>query len=338
MTPTPTVLIFTGPNSGRAAEGATVALYPPPGGSGTMQSVYGPTGPSVSPGDAQPLTGSLQAPFAGGMATQGGNGVLAASPTPTLIRGVSAPPFVPGAGPLQVLPSPVPTATNTPTPTNTPTATATATSTATPTLTPTATPSIRAPMNLRMASSGPNAGVYTIAWDAGNVESVLEHRIYGLGAGGDRRLLFTAPGSASQAILHGMDPGIGYSLALVAVDTMGRESPPSNIVHTGAAPTATPPTAAYGGTQSYGGPAPYSGAGAPPTNYGPNGSPYGTGAPVPPAGTTAPPSIYAPSGTAGAPIPPTQPSPYGAPIPPGQPSPYNVPGVPGSQTGPRPLR
>src|SRR5687767_5981429 len=49
VTATPTALAFTGPNSGGGVGGATVALYPPPGGSGTTQSVYGPTGPSVSP-------------------------------------------------------------------------------------------------------------------------------------------------------------------------------------------------------------------------------------------------------------------------------------------------
>src|SRR5688500_15977196 len=59
VTPTPRALAFTGPNSGGGAGSATVAVYPPPGSSGTTQSVYGPTGPSVSPSDSQPLAGGL---------------------------------------------------------------------------------------------------------------------------------------------------------------------------------------------------------------------------------------------------------------------------------------
>ena len=358
-TPTPTLLNLSGPSAGNTAAGATIPLHPSGTGAGTVpmsgsaQSVYGPTGQMLPRSDTQPLnSGGVQAPFAGGIANPWGSGQQGPSPTPTATLRAPALPFGASAGPPQVLPSPIPTATDTPTPTNTPTPTATPTNTPTPTSTPTAMPSIRAPMNLRMVSSGPGPGVYTIAWDAGNVESVLEHRVYGLGAGGDRRLLFTMPGSASQALLYGMDPAIGYSLVLVAVDTLGRESPPSNVAHTGAAPTATPPTTAYGGSQPYGGAAapPYGGAGAPPSVYGPGGSTYGSGAPAPPGGTTPPPSIYAPSGTAGAPIPPAQPSPYNgpvpstqsspynAPIPPAQPSPYNGPVGPGPQTAPKPLR
>jgi hypothetical protein len=117
--------------------------------------------------------------------------------------------------------------------------------------------------------------------------------------------LFTVPGSGSQAVLQGLDPGIGYTLVLRAVDMLGRESGPSNVAQTAVAPTATPVTPPFGSSQ-----------------------PYGAGN-VPPGGAPLPASPYGPAPTGGSAPFGAQPSPYNQPVPP-----YNAPASPYSPNRP----
>src|SRR4051812_4731268 len=52
----------------------------------------------------------------------------------------------------------------------------------TPSPLPTAGPSIRAPANLRVLSSGPQPGIYTLTWDPSGNETVTEYRVRQVGA------------------------------------------------------------------------------------------------------------------------------------------------------------
>jgi hypothetical protein len=120
------------------------------------------------------------------------------------------------------------------------------------------TPTIRSPLNLRVVSVGPAPGTVTLAWDPPANETVLEYQILAVGAGNETTPLFRVPGSVGQTVLSGLHPAIGYSLVVVAVDTQGRQSAPSNPAQTAGAPTATlvpppPPPPGPGGPQGYGG-------------------------------------------------------------------------------------
>ncbi len=122
----------------------------------------------------------------------------------------------------------------------------------------TPTPTIRSPLNLRVVSVGPAPGMITLAWDPPANETVLEYQILAVGAGNETTPLFRVPGSAGQTVLRGLHPAIGYSLVVVAVDTQGRQSGPSNPAQTAGAPTATPlppppPPPGPGVPPSYGG-------------------------------------------------------------------------------------
>ena len=114
-----------------------------------------------------------------------------------------------------------------------------------------------------MLSSGPQPGTYTLAWDPPTNETVMEYHVISIGAEGEITPLFRVAGSSNQALLRGLNPAIGYSLALVSVDTRGRESAPSNSVLTVGAPTATPiptptlPVPFNGATGAPGGPGGY---------------------------------------------------------------------------------
>lgn len=299
LLPTPTASL---PSLSPAPTAAPAApLLPPP---------PGPGGPLLPPLPDGRGTGLLPSPPEGAAAS-----LVPVSPTAVL----TVRPFVPGVGPAFALPSPLPTATATPTITPTPTVSPTPTPTLTPTVTPTATPSIRAPARLQVVSAGPARGMYTIAWDPNNTESVLEYRVYAVGANDELRLLYTVPGSASQAVLEGLDPTIGYSFVLVAVDMRGRESPRSNVAAAAAAPTATmPPRPALGSGAGL----PPGGDAPPPAPYGPSGPPYAPGAGGLPPGGAAPP--YGPAPTAGLLLPPPTVGPgYPPPLPP--PGPAGLP-------------
>jgi plastocyanin len=150
--------------------------------------------------------------------------------------------------------------------------------TATPTSTPT--PSIPAPTNLLVSSAGPQPGTYTLTWTAPVGLTIQEYRVQTNPASGSPTLVGRAAGSQNATTVR-VDPAMGYALAVYAVDTLNRQSGPSNVVNTAGAPTATPipprPTpsgqAPYGyggapvpgvtGTQPYGGATaaqPYTGA------------------------------------------------------------------------------
>ena len=124
---------------------------------------------------------------------------------------------------------------------------------------PAAAVGIRAPANLRVLSSGPQPGMYTLTWDPSDSETVTEYRVRQVGADGDSPVLQRVPGSQITVVLRG-DPAIGYSVVVAAVDTRDGESAPSNAVTTAGAPTATPippPTSLFGapppGAPPYGG-------------------------------------------------------------------------------------
>jgi hypothetical protein len=212
---------------------------------------------------------------------------------------------------------------------------------------------IGAPNNLRMLSRGPQPGQYTLAWDPPTNESVTEYHIVTVGAGGDTPQQFRVAGNVTQQVIAGLNPTVGYVLAVVAVDTQGREGLPSNTVQSGIAPTATPavPQGATGaGGQAapgYGG-GPSAGQGAPYAPTGPagvsgpgyGGAGPGVGSPYAPA---APPVALPGSSSPGAPAAPFAaptgpgvapgynapqgPVPYGAPAPPQPGAPYSPPYV-----------
>jgi hypothetical protein len=149
-----------------------------------------------------------------------------------------------------------------------------------PTATATPSSSLRAPTNFRVQSSGPHPGSYAVTWEPPTNESVMGYRVVTIGAGGETTLLFRLPGSTNQALLTRLDPAVGYSLAVAAVDTRGQESALSNTATTIGVPTATPtpfpsPVLPYGS----GGPGFTGSAGVSP------GSPpaYGFGGPAGPA-------------------------------------------------------
>src|SRR5581483_1295922 len=182
----------------------------------------------------------------------------------------------------------------------------------------TATPSIRAPANLRVLSSGPQPGMYTLTWDAPGNETVTEYRLREVTADGDSRVLTRAPGSQNTIVFRG-DPAIGYTVVVVAVDTRGRESALSNPAATSGAPTATPipPPSPPPGLPPYGGMAgPYGalppGATAiPPPGYGaPGYLPAGPG--YPPPAYVPPPPPFVPTPT---PLPPVFYNPVIDPVP-----------------------
>jgi hypothetical protein len=137
--------------------------------------------------------------------------------------------------------------------------------------TPTSTPgsTLRPPTNLRVVSAGPQPGTYTLSWEPPTNETVIEYQIVSIGAGGQTTGLFRVLGSQSQTTIGGLNPGIGYSLAVLAVDTRGRESVQSNTVSTVGAPTPTPIVPPGQAQAPYGQP-PYGGAapGYPPSQPG----------------------------------------------------------------------
>src|SRR5437764_788723 len=100
-------------------------------------------------------------------------------------------------------------------------------------------PTICPPTNLRALSSGPQSGMYTLSWDPPLNETIAEYRIVSFGPGDTATPLSRAAGSALQAVLTNLDPNIGYLVAIVAIDTQGRESARSNTAMTVGAPTAT---------------------------------------------------------------------------------------------------
>jgi hypothetical protein len=121
-----------------------------------------------------------------------------------------------------------------------------------PTATATPSSSLRAPTNFRVQSSGPHPGSYAVSWEPPTNESVVGYRIVAIGAGGETTLLFRLSGSTNQALLIRLDPAVGYSLAVAAIDTRGQESALSNTATTIGVPTATPtplpsPVLPYGG-------------------------------------------------------------------------------------------
>jgi hypothetical protein len=144
-----------------------------------------------------------------------------------------------------------------------------------PTATGTPSSSLRAPTNFRVQSGGPHPGSYAVSWEPPTNETVVGYRVVAIGAGGETTLLFRLPGSTNQALLTGLDPAVGYSLAIVAVDTRGQESALSNTTTTAGVPTATPtplpsPVLPYGGGPGFSGSAGVS-LGSPPA-YGLGGS------------------------------------------------------------------
>jgi hypothetical protein len=172
----------------------------------------------------------------------------------------------------------------------------------------TATPSIPGPTNLRVGSSGPQPGMYTLNWTPPAGMTVMEYRVQSVPVSGTPEVLVQTAGSQNGVILR-VDPRLGYAVAVVAVDPSNRVSGPSNIVNTAGAPTATPipPPPTPSGQVPYGsgavpgaaGPAPYNGAYAPVPYTGTYGrSPYGgvypsvpyggAPAPYPPLGYGAP--------------------------------------------------
>jgi hypothetical protein len=255
-TATPAILapvgaVLVSPSGGAASGGATSPqALPLPGASvaASCPEAAGPyadcptepsgprgglVGPSGGSGTGLFGTGSPGSSIGGlGTSPAGQGGSSMPTGTPTLVTST------PTATPL------TPTATATPlTPSRTPTPlTPTATPTPlppSPTPTPTGapTPTLRAPTNLRVLSAGSGPGTYTLGWDAPTNETVVEFRILSVGAGGEITRLFRAAGSTNHTVVADLDPSIGYSLAVTAVDTRGRETAPSNTVATVGPPT-----------------------------------------------------------------------------------------------------
>ncbi|HLI26401.1 MAG TPA: fibronectin type III domain-containing protein, partial [Chloroflexota bacterium] len=186
--------------------------------------------------------------LASSVAAQAGG--AAPPPSPTV---ASAPPTitpVPTATPSPALPpSPTPNAATltaalaTPTP---PAAAAPApgtpaAGTPAPTITPTPTPtsSLPPPSNVTIAVS-PLRDAVSLSWTPPTAQVVIAYRIVTNEPDGRQLTLLEVPGNLTTAIVRGLDPRVGYSLSVVAIDAAGRPSAPSAPVTTAGAPTMTP--------------------------------------------------------------------------------------------------
>ncbi|HZU04899.1 MAG TPA: fibronectin type III domain-containing protein [Chloroflexota bacterium] len=110
-------------------------------------------------------------------------------------------------------------------------------STATPVPTPTG--AIPAPTGVS-AAVNPFNGAITISWTPPPGAMVAAYQIVVNEPDGTQRPIREVPGSMSSATLIGLDPRIGYSFSVVAIDTLGRRGTPSSPVSNAGAPTVTP--------------------------------------------------------------------------------------------------
>jgi hypothetical protein len=158
------------------------------------------------------------------------------TPTPTATGGTLVFPTVPlvtptgGAGAAAVAGTPAAPGT-----TASPLATQALT---TATAAPSPTGSIPAPTGVT-AAINPFDGAVTLSWTA-PAAMVTAYLIVVNEPDGTQRPIRDAPGSVTRAVLTGLDPRIGYSLSVVAIDAFGRRGAPSTPVSTAGAPTVTP--------------------------------------------------------------------------------------------------
>jgi hypothetical protein len=158
--------------------------------------------------------------------------------------------------------------------------------TPTATASPSPTPPLPPPTNLTVAVH-PFDGTVSLSWQVPpNLPTVRGFLIVANEADGTQRPLLEVPGSQTRAVLRGLNPFIGYSFSVLAVDSLGRRGAPSTPVTSAGAPTTTPvppPTVPPWCT-----PAPL--PGAPPYCPGPFGYPpaayFGAGAGGYPLGAT----------------------------------------------------
>lgn len=140
----------------------------------------------------------------------------------------AAPTPSPAAGAVSAPSSPPPPATSIPPPT--PTATAS----------PSPTPPLPPPTNLTVAVN-PFDGTVSLSWQVPpNLPTVRGFLIVANEADGAQRPLLEVPGSQTRAVLRGLNPFIGYSFSVLAVDSLGRRGAASPPVTSAGAPTTTP--------------------------------------------------------------------------------------------------
>jgi hypothetical protein len=108
----------------------------------------------------------------------------------------------------------------------------------TPTPAPSPTSTMPAPTNLTAASS-PMGDAVTVSWTPPPI-TVFAYRIVLHDGNGGHRPLLEVPGSQVQATLRGLDPRLGYSFAVLAVDRDGETSAPSSPISNAGAPMMTP--------------------------------------------------------------------------------------------------
>jgi hypothetical protein len=138
----------------------------------------------------------------------------------------------------QVAPTPSPVAV-TPSPVAAPLPSATPPAAVAPS--PSPTPPLPPPTNLTVAVN-PFDGAVSLSWQVPpNLPTIRSFLIVANETDGTQRPLLEVPGSQTRAVLRGLNPLIGYSFSVLAIDSLGQRGAPSAPVTSAGAPTTTPP-------------------------------------------------------------------------------------------------
>jgi hypothetical protein len=181
----------------------------------------------------QAAAGAGGAPASGGAAA---TTPTAGTPgTPTVLV-PTATPTTGGPGVIQITPNPPAPTGSTGVAATAPGGAAAAAPAAGPSIVSTAT--IPAPANVTVAMS-PFGDAVSLTWAAPPVQ-VVAYRIVTNESDGSHRTVQEVPGNLTTGIVRGLNPRIGHSLSVVAMDGQGRPSAPSPPVTTAGAPTMTP--------------------------------------------------------------------------------------------------
>jgi hypothetical protein len=108
----------------------------------------------------------------------------------------------------------------------------------TATIAPSPTGSIPGPTNVT-ATLNPMDGSINLNWTA-PAAMIRGYLVVTNEADGSQKTVREVPGSATRAVVTGLDPRIGYSLSVVPIDSLGRRGSSSAAISTAGAMTATP--------------------------------------------------------------------------------------------------
>ena len=147
------------------------------------------------------------------------------------------------AGQANATPTPSPTAaaTATPAPSSAPSTPPSPTPPAPPAApSPSPTPAMAAPTNLTVAVN-PFDGAVSLSWQVpAGAPTIRSYLVVSNEADGTQRPILEVPGSQTRVTIRGLNPRIGYSFSVLAIDSLGRRGAPSAPASSSGAPTTTP--------------------------------------------------------------------------------------------------